>query len=493
MAEIKQYIAIDLGAESGRVMVGSVSDAKLKLKEIHRFPNGPKEEDGSLRWDFNKLFSQIKTGIAKAVKSSDGQVCGIGVDSWGVDFGLIDVEGKLIENPYHYRDSRTDRIMDNVFELMPKKNIYKSTGIQFMQINTIFQLFAAKTANSSILQKTNKITFMADLVSYHLCGKLFAEYTLASTSQLMNMKTSRWAKEIFDKLSLPMDIMPEVVKPGTVAGPLKSELATEFGCDPIPVIAIGSHDTACAVAAVPAQDNNWAYLSSGTWSLMGVEVPSAIIDNNTFKYSFTNEGGIQNTILFLKNIMGLWLVQESRQHWKKEGKDFSYSEIISMAKQAPPFAAHLNPNDSSFLSPGDMPARINEYLISTSQEQIYDKGQIIRVILESLALYYRWVMERIEEITGKNIDVLHMVGGGIQNELLCQFTADAIGRKVIAGPIESTTGGNILTQALFKGQLKSLSKARELIGKSFELKEYTPVNKELWNKEYSKVEKSFSG
>lgn len=492
MAEQKQYIAVDLGAESGRVMLGNVSDDKLELKEIHRFSNSPLEQDNSLKWDFNKLFLEIKTGITKAVKDTDREISGIGVDSWGVDFGLIDSKGSLIENPYNYRDSRTDGIMDKAFELMPDRDIYENTGIQFMPLNTIFQLFAAAQSDSPGLKKTDKITFMADLVSYHLCGRLFGEYTLASTSQLMDMKTGQWSKKIFDKLRLPLNIMPDVIPAGTVAADLKQELADEFRCEPIPIIAVGSHDTASAVAAVPAKEDNWAYLSSGTWSLMGVEIPKAIINDKTFEYSFTNEGGVQDTIRLLKNIMGLWLIQESRRYWQKKGESLSYAEITELAESARPFAAIIDPNNPSFLAPGNMPKRINEYLKSTSQTPIDDKGQLIRTILESLALYYRLVMERIEEIIDNKIEVLHMVGGGIQNELLCQFTANALGRKVITGPIEATASGNILMQAMAKGQINSLDQARELISKSFELKEYLPEDKEIWDKEYKKAVKLFS-
>lgn len=493
MAEKKQYIAVDLGAESGRVMLGQISDFEFELKKIYRFSNGPVEEDNSLRWDFNRLFSELKTGLAKAVKDSNGNIYGIGVNSWGADFGLIDVRGRLIENPYHYRDSRTDGMMEKAFELMPREDIYKNTGIQFMQLNTIYQLLAMREANSPALQQAHKLIFMADLVSYYLCDKVFAEYTLASTSGLMNMKTGQWAQEVFDRFSLSIDIMPEVISPGTIVGPLKSELADELGIEPIPVIAVGSHDTASAVAAVPAPGNNsWAYLSSGTWSLMGVEIPKPIIDENTLKYEFTNEGGVENTIRLLKNIMGLWLVQECRRQWQKEGEDLSYARLASLAREAKPFAAHINPNDSSFLSPGNMPAKINEQLSALSPARVEDKGQLIRAILESLAFYSRRVIERIEEITGQYIEVLHMVGGGIQNELLCQFTADAIGRKIMAGPIEATASGNVLMQAMAIGQIKSLPETRALIGNSFQLKEYLPIEPEEWNREYATIEKIFA-
>jgi len=524
MAEVIKYIAVDLGAESGRVMLGSVSADKLKLEETHRFNNGPIEENGSLRWDFEHLLSEIKTGIRKAAKQASHKVNGISVDSWGVDFGLIGADGKLLENPYHYRDSRTNGMMEKAFELMDlpreidlnkqscktsdesnisrgKRQIYLNSGIQFMQLNTIYQLLAMRLANSEVLAKTKKLIFMADLVSYYLCGKAFGEYSLASTSQLMDMKTGQWSKEIFSKLSLPMNIMPDIVSPGTVVGKLTKSITEELGCEQIPVIAVGSHDTASAVAAVPAErlapapvagvasatgaEANWAYLSSGTWSLMGVEVPKAIVNDKTFECEFTNEGGVENTIRLLKNIMGLWLVQECKRQWQRDGIELSYPELTEMAEKAKPFAANIDVDYSGFLAPGDMPKRINDYLAQTGQKKIQDKGQMVRAILEALAFKYRYCVEKIEDITGKKIDCLHIVGGGIQNELLSQFAANSTGKRIIAGPIEATATGNILMQAKATGQIKNLAEARKIVRNSFELKEYKPKNTSLWKERYN--------
>jgi len=485
MAEAKKYIAVDLGAESGRVMLGSVSADKLALEEVHRFGNGPVEEAGTLRWDFERLLSEIKTGIGKAAKQAGGDIAGIGVDSWGVDFGLLNADGELIEKPYHYRDSRTNEMLDKAFELMSKREIYENTGIQFMQLNSLYQVLAMRLANSDALSKTKKLIFIGDLFSYFLCGKAFGEYSLASTSQMMDMKTGQWSKVIFDKLSLPIDIMPDIVETGTVVGELTESVADELGCGRIPVIATASHDTASAVAAVPAEENSkWAYLSSGTWSLMGVEVPGAIVNDKTFQYEFTNEGGVDNTIRLLKNIMGLWLVQECRRQWQREGNELSYPEMTEMAQKAKPFARHVEVDYSGFLAPGNMPERINSYLAETGQKAVDDKGQMIRVILESLALKYRVIMERIEDITGQDIDCLHIVGGGIQNELLCQFTANAIGKKVVAGPIEATASGNLLIQAKAIGQIKTLAELRKIVRNSFELIEYQPQEASLWEQQY---------
>ncbi len=490
MAEKASYIAVDLGAESGRVMLGRIADGRLTLEQIHRFANGPVEENGSLRWDFDRLLAEIKAGIGQAAKAAEGEVRGIGVDTWGVDFGLLGADGRLLEKPYHYRDNRTNGMMEEAFERLPKRQVYENTGIQFMQLNSLYQLLAVRLADSDVLTRADRLLFMADLFTYFLCGRALGEYTLASTSQMMDMQTGQWSKPIFDKLSLPMQIMPEIVMPGTVVGELTETAAQEIGCGRIPVIAVGSHDTASAVLGVPARGDRWAYLSSGTWSLMGVELPHAIVSDKTFKYEFTNEGGVDHTIRLLKNIMGLWLVQECKRQWQREGQDLSYGELTQMAAQARPFFGYVNCDNSDFLAPGDMPARVNKCLSDTGQKPTQDKGQMVRLILESLALKYRCVLEAIEDVTGDRIEVLHLVGGGIQNELLCQFTADAIGRKVITGPIEATASGNILMQAKAAGQLKTIDGAREIIRNSFEMKEYQPRDTARWEQQYSTFARS---
>lgn len=483
----QRYIAVDLGAESGRVMLGTVSADKLELSEIHRFGNGPVQENGSLRWDFEKLFGQIKVGIKKAVAVADGEISSIGVDSWGVDFGLIGSDGELIEKPFNYRDSRTDGMQEKAFELMDKRLIYQNSGIQFMQINTIYQLLAMKLNRSDVLGQSKKLIMTADLVSYFLCGRMYAEYSLGSTSQLMDMRTGQWSKEIFDGLSLPIGIMPEIVKPGTVVGQLTEEIQKELDCGPINVVAVGSHDTACAVAAVPGKSSNWAYLSSGTWSLMGIEVDKAIISDDSFKYSFTNEGGVENTIRFLKNIMGLWLLQECKRQWQRDGVELSYGQLTEMAEQAEGFAGFVDCDYGEFLSPGDMPAKINKYLAGTGQKPTDDKGQMARIIFESLAMKYRSEMEAIENISGREIDVLHIVGGGSRNGLLNQLAANALGKKVVAGPVEATASGNILMQAIGAGQIESLAEARDIVAGSFEVSQYQPKETQLWAKQNFKV------
>ncbi len=483
----RNYIAVDLGAESGRVMLGTVTDDSLSLQEAHRFTNGPIETEGSLHWNFPHILSEIKAGIKKAVQQAEDQVACIGVDSWGVDFGLLDADGKLLENPYHYRDSRTDGMLDKAFEMIGKRRIYDQTGIQFMQLNTLYQLLAMRQSNDPVLDKAKTLLFTADLYAYHLCGKAYAEYSLASTSQMLNMATGQWEKDFFNTLQIPQDIMPEIVQAGTVVGKLTEEVAAELGCPQIPVAAIGSHDTASAVAAVPASpDSRWAYLSCGTWSLLGVEIPEPVINDQTFTYQFTNEGGVNDTIRLLKNIMGLWLVQECRRQWQTEEQEFSYAELAEMAAKAQPFAGYIDPAHDAFLSPGQMPEKINEYLTETGQIPIEDKGTMVRAILESLALNYAWVLEQIEEMTGSTIDCLHIVGGGLQNELLCQFAANATGKKVLTGPIEATASGNILMQAKAAGQIENMDQIRQIVRNSFDVKEYLPQDVSGWQTQSSK-------
>ena len=476
MTDEKRYIAVDLGAESGRVMLGIVSAEKILLEEIHRFLNGPIEQDGSLRWDFCRIMSEVKAGIGKAAKQAS-KVAGIGVDSWGVDFGLLDEKGNLIENPFHYRDSRTNGMIEKACELMPKREIYEHTGIQFMQLNTAYQLLSMRLSNSPALKKAKRLIFMADLVSHFLSGKPYAEYTLAGTSQLMDMRTGKWSRAIFRKLNLPIEIMPEITQPGTVVGSLTKNITKEIGCTEIPVIAVGSHDTASAVAAVPADGKtNWAYLSSGTWSLMGVETKAPFINDKTFAYPFTNEGGVAGTIRLLKNIMGLWLLQECKKHWQKQGEDLSYDQLTELAKKAKPCLAAIEVDYNGFLAPGDMPGRINEYLRKTGQQTITDKGQMVRMILENLAGKFAETIKQLEDITGKPIDFLHIVGGGSQNLLLNQLTADATGKKVTAGPVEATAIGNILMQAKATGQIRDLAHARKIVRDSFTPKKHLPQN-----------------
>ncbi len=473
------YIAVDLGASSGRVMLAVLEEEKISLHEVHRFPNGPIEEDGSLRWDFTALFGEITKGIGKAM-ATEKTIQSIGIDTWGVDFGLLDEDGKLLENPYHYRDRRTEGRIEQAGRILPKKEIYFNSGIQFMPFNSLFQLLAYKN-RPEILSRAARLLFMPNLIMYFLTGRIAAEYTIASTSQMVDMNTGRWSQKLIETFDLPRRILPDLMPPGTVAGMLKNELCEAWNCGPVPVIAVGTHDTASAVAAVPVEaGQHWAYLSSGTWSLMGLEMPHAVINDKTFDYSFTNEGGVEGTIRLLKNIMGLWLVQECRRQWAERGQEYSFAELAGRAAAANPFTAQIDPDDGRFLAPGDMPAVINDYLRSTGQAAIDDKGRMIRVILESLAARYRQVLDVLEDLTGRPIEVLHIVGGGTQNELLNQLTADAAGRRVLAGPVEATVLGNVLMQAKADGRIQSLEEGRNWVARSFDVAEYLPREAAAW-------------
>ncbi|MFI4910464.1 MAG: rhamnulokinase family protein [Sedimentisphaeraceae bacterium JB056] len=474
--ESRNYIAVDMGAESGRVMLGVIAGCKLELHEIHRFATGATPCDDGLHWDFPRLFGEIKDGIKKAIAKADGKVESIAVDSWGVDFGMLDENGELLFDPYHYRDSRTNGMVEKVAELTGGKDvIYNNTGIQFMQINTLYQLYATKLANPELFDKCSKIVMIADLVAYKLCGRAFCEYTLASTSQALDMKSGQWSKPLFDAIGVDVEKMAEVVAPGSVVGQMTKEMADELGCDQINIVAAGSHDTASAVAAVPAiEGDGWAYLSCGTWSLLGVETPKAIINDDTYSEDITNEGGVYNTIRLLKNIMGLWLLQECRRCWANEGQELDYAQLTQMAIEAKPLDYKIDPDYPGFLAPENMPKEINKHLRERGLSEITDKGQMVRTILESLAVKYEEVLKKFEFITDTPVSTLHLVGGGIKNELLCKLTATATGKKVVAGPVEATASGNILIQAIASGQVVDLAAAREIVANSFEPKTYMP-------------------
>jgi rhamnulokinase len=488
MSKQKSYIAVDLGAESGRVMLGTISDKKLKLQEMHRFETGATSRGDSIRWDVERIFGEIKTGIAAAAKTAGETAVSISFDSWGVDFGLIGKDGKLLEEPFHYRDERNLGMIDEAAKILSRREIYENTGIQFLQFNTLFQLLSLKKNRPEILEKTDKIIMMADLFAYMLCGRAFSEYTLASTGQLVDMRTGQWSRKLLDAFGLNADMLPEIVKPGTVVGKLTPEAAKELGCGELAVVACGSHDTASAVAAVPAdKDTNWAYLSSGTWSLLGLEVDEPIINDETFSEQFTNEGGVYGTIRLLKNIMGLWLIQESRRYWLENGTEYSYPELEEMAEQTEPFLGVVDTQYHEFMMPGDMPAKINRCLDRLGYECTDDPAKISRIIVDSLAVAYRKCLERLEALTGKKTDVLHIVGGGTKHLLLCQCAANILGCKVAAGPVEATASGNILVQAIASGQVESLDQAREIVANSFEVKIYEPKDTEKWNEFYKSV------
>lgn len=490
MTKTTNFLAFDLGAESGRAVVGRFDGERLRLEEVHRFANGPTRIHDNLHWNVLSLFAEMKHGLAQAVHTYEGKIATIGVDTWGVDFGLLDRAGNLISNPYHYRDSRTDGIVEKAFEIVPREEIFEQTGIQFIQLNTLFQLLAMARQNAPTLEIAETLLMMPDLFNYWFTGQKACEYTDASTSQCYDMGRGCWSNALLEKLGLPTHIFPEVIQPGTALGPLLPAIAAEIGLEQkLSVIAPGSHDTASAVAGVPVAESakdSFAYISSGTWSLMGTETATPVINDKSLAYNFTNEGGVQQTIRLLKNIMGLWLVQESRRTWAKQGDKLSYDDLTRMASAATPFSALVEPDDPSFLAPGDMPVRLRDFCTRTGQTPPETQGAFVRCALESLTLKYRWVVEKLEALTGRSISVIHLVGGGSQNRLLNQFTADATGRQVVTGPIEATAIGNILMQMLAVGQISTLSEGRDIVRRSFPVETYQPQDTSAWLEAYER-------
>ena len=485
MEAARQFLAFDLGAESGRGVLGTFDGERLNLEELHRFPNGGIRVLDSLHWDVLSLWNDMKTALSMcAQKRAD--LSGIGIDTWGVDFGLLGKGDVLLGFPYHYRDSRTDGMLEEAFRRIARATIFERSGCQFLQINTLYQLLSMVADESPLLDAAETFLMIPDLFNFWLTGQKVCEFTDATTTQFYDPRRNSWSTEICTALSLPSEILPEVVQPGTELGTLLPSVAAETGLPEIPVIAPACHDTGSAVAAVPTQIENWAYISSGTWSLMGIEVPEPIVTDQALTLNFTNEGGVESTFRFLKNIMGLWLVQECRRTWAQAGDKMSYAQITELAEKAKPFGALIDPDDDVFLSPGDMPSRIVDYCKNTAQTLPSDAGEILRCALESLALKYRWVLEKLEVVRGRPIDVIHIVGGGARNQTLCQFTAEATATPVIAGPIEATAIGNIAVQAIACGSIGSISEAREVVRRSFEVITYDPQNSTAWDEAYER-------
>ncbi|HID86690.1 MAG TPA: rhamnulokinase [Anaerolineae bacterium] len=482
----RKFLAIDLGASSGRAVVGLFDGERLRLEEVHRFPNGPVRVLNSLHWDVLRLFEEVKGGLAKCVKTYGTDIASLGLDTWGVDFGLLDARDELLGNPYHYRDRRTDGMMEEAFRRVPREEIFERTGIQFMQLNSLYQLLAMAVQGSPMLDAAQTFLNMPDLFNFWLTGRKASEFTIATTTQCYDPRAGDWAWTMLERLGLPTRIFGEIVPPGTRLGPLHPAVAEETGAGDVPVIATAGHDTAAAVAAVPARGHDYAYISSGTWSLMGVEVDEPLITPQSLAYNFTNEGGVEGTIRLLKNIMGLWLVQECRREWAQAGEELSWDDLTRMAAEAEPFGGLVDPDDSRFLPPGDMPKRIQSYCAETGQPVPQSKGAIVRCALESLALKYRWVLERLEEMLGRELPIIHIIGGGSKNWLLNQLTADATGRPVVAGPDEATSIGNILMQALALRHIASLEEGRELVRRSFEMTTYEPRDPARWDEAYAR-------
>lgn len=479
-------LAIDLGAESGRVVLGRFDGTRLTIEETHRFANTPVWLLDHLHWDVLQLFNEIKRGLRKSVAEHHLKAVSLGVDAWGVDFALLDRQGSLLGNPYHYRDPWTAGALEAACKRVPREQIFAQTGVQFLPFNTLYQLLALEQQDAPILAQAERLLMIPDLFNYWLTGRQTNERTIASTSQCLDPNTGTWARGLLAELSVPTKMFADLIEPATVLGPLSPTGDETLDRGHIQAIAPGCHDTACAVAAVPTNKKNHAYLSSGTWSLMGVEVEAPVIDEKTLRYNFTNEAGVGHTVRLLRNMTGMWLLQECQRAWRVQGKALAYEDMVELARQAPAFGALIDPEDEAFLAPGNMPERVRARCKKGGQSLTADKGVIVRTILESLALRYRWTLEKVEDILGHRCPVLHVVGGGSQNRLLNQFTADAIGRPVVAGPVEATAIGNVLMQLLAQGHIGSLQEGREVVRRSFATTTYEPQAPVRWDEAYER-------
>lgn len=474
----KRVLAFDFGASSGRAIIGCFDGDKITLEEVHRFSNDPVSVGGTVYWDVLRLFYEIKQGIIKAKIA--GGFDSIGIDTWGVDFGLIDSEGKLMENPVHYRDARTVGLVDEAFKTMPKEKLYGITGIQFMELNTLFQLISLKKYRPWMLERADKMLFMPDLFGYMLTGKMCAEYSIASTSQLIDLDKRTWSKEILDAFGIKESVFAPLVQPGTVLGELSKEICDECGVDPVPVISVCGHDTQSAITSVPCEDGDFAFLSSGTWSLFGTELDKPIVNETSMNINITNEGGFDGSTGFLKNIIGLWLIQESRRQWKREGKEYSYADLEKLALAAEPFKCFIDPDAPEFVPHGNIPERVREFCRKTGQYVPETVGEIMRCIYESLAMKYRLTFEKLRECTERDYPIIHVIGGGTKDGLLCQMTANSCDRTVKAGPIEATVMGNVAVQLMSNGSVKNIGQARKIVAESSELKTFEPKDTDKW-------------
>lgn len=474
----KRVLAFDFGASSGRAIIGCFDGDKITLEEVHRFSNDPVSVGGTVYWDVLRLFYEIKQGIIKAKIA--GGFDSIGIDTWGVDFGLIDSEGKLMENPVHYRDVRTVGLVDEAFKTMPKEKLYGITGIQFMELNTLFQLISLKKYRPWMLERADKMLFMPDLFGYMLTGKMCAEYSIASTSQLIDLDKKTWSREILDAFGIKESVFAPLVQPGTVLGELSKEVCEECGVAPVPVISVCGHDTQSAITSVPCEDGDFAFLSSGTWSLFGTELDKPIVNETSMNINITNEGGFDGSTGFLKNIIGLWLIQESRRQWKREGKEYSYADLEKLALAAEPFKCFIDPDAPEFVPHGNIPERVREFCRKTGQYVPETVGEIMRCIYESLAMKYRLTFEKLRECTERDYPVIHVIGGGTKDGLLCQMTANSCDRTVKAGPIEATVMGNVAVQLMSDGSVKNIGQARKIVADSSELKTFEPKDTDKW-------------
>ena len=477
------YLAIDLGAESGRVIAGLWNGKSLRLEEIHRFPNGPVPLAGTLRWDVMRLLAEIQNGLALAGKKYGRNIVSVSADTWGVDFALLSKNGELLDQPYHYRDARTNGMMEKAFKRVPRSEIFAQTGLQFMQLNTLYQLLALKEGHPELLEAADCLLMMPDFIHWALCGSRTVEFTIGSTTQCMNPVTRNWASGLLKKFGLPARIFPKVVMPGTKLGVLRPSVAGLAGLGKIQVIAPPSHDTASAVTGVPTSRTgtaNWAYISSGTWSIMGIEAAKASLSARTLELGLTNEGGIDGTYRLSRNIVGMWLVQQCKRAFEARGRKHSYDGLARLAAKALALRSLIDPDDSRFFNPPDMPKAIRDFCRETKQPVPKTEGELIRCAYESLALKYREMVGSLEELTGNRIEVIHIVGGGLRNKILNQFTANACERPVIAGPVEATAMGNLLVQVRASGELSSLAEMREVVRRSTKPVRYEPADTSAW-------------
>lgn len=486
----KRILAIDFGASSGRAILGTFDGEKLSLKEVHRFTNDPVTVNGTVYWDVLRLYHEIKQGIIKA--KAEGGFDSIGIDTWGVDFGLIDSEGRLIENPIHYRDLRTKGLVEDSFNIIPKDKFYGLTGIQFMELNTVFQLYSLKKYRPHMLERAESLLFMPDLFAYMLTGEKATEYSIATTSQLVDINTHDWCDEVFDKLGIPKRLMGKISKPGDVIRNLSKEVCEECGVENVKVVSVCGHDTQSAITAVPSSEKNFAFLSSGTWSLFGTELDAPIVNETSLAMNITNEGGCEGKTGFLKNIIGLWLIQESRRYWNKNGNDYSYADLEKLALASEPFKCFIDPDAPEFVAMGNIPERVREFCRRTGQYVPETVGEIIRCIYESLAMKYRMTFDKIKDCTKIDYPCIHVIGGGVKDGLLCQMTASSCGVEVKAGPIEATVLGNLAVQLLAHGCVKDVAEARKIIANSETIKEYAPDNADAWSEAFKRFEKAIN-
>jgi rhamnulokinase len=477
------YLGIDLGAASGRVVAGIWDGKKMVLDELHRFANGPVYLAGTMRWDVLRFWTEIQNGLAAAGKKYGDKIVSVGADTWGSDHVLLTKNDEIVGQPFHYRDARTDGMMGKAFRKMPRAEIFRRTGVQFQPFNTLYQLLALKAQSPELLAQADRLLLLPDFIHWCLCGSRTAEFTNATTTQCLNPLKRKWDRDLLKKMELPAAIFPELISPGTKLGTLRDSVSRSLGLGKVQVVAPATHDTASAVVGVPtvhSGETNWAYISSGTWSLMGVEVGQACLSPRVLELNLTNEGGFGGTYRLLKNIMGLWLVQQCKRSFDAGGGRAGYEELGRAAAQARPFRSLLNVNHPHFLNPPDMPRAIQDFCRKTAQPVPRTQGELVRCAYESLALQYRQTLGWLEELTGRRIEVLHIVGGGAQNRLLNQFTANACQRPVLAGPMEATVMGNLLVQAGAAGEVGSLSEMRAVIRDSSSLTTYEPTDSDLW-------------